>query len=85
MSLSHCAVRRHGSVGSADTICCSVADEDDEEEEDVEVGDVTDSALSCFLFWHFSCFPTGFPDGGGGGGDDGCSSAGPRCTQENRV
>ena len=93
--LSHCAVRRHGSVGcsAVAAICCSVVAEDEdvveEEEEDSVVGDETDSALSCF-FWHFSCFPiptvvfAGFPDGGG---DGDCFCAGPRCscTQEKRV
>ena len=94
-------MRRHGSVGSAaaGAICCCSAVVDDEDEEVVEeeeeddvgvVGDETDSAALSCSFWHFSCFfPTvavfaGFPVGGGGG-DDGCSSAGPRCTQENRV
>ena len=50
-------MRRHGSVGcSAGAICCSaedVAEEDEDVEEDVDVGEETDSALSC-LFWHFS-------------------------------
>ena len=82
----HCAVRRHGcSVGSfaPDAICCCSVEDEDEDEEDVDVGEEADSALalSCF-FWHFSTddvFAFSVP------ADVGCSGAGPRVTQENRV
>ena len=68
--------------GSAGAICCSVVDDDDDddEEEDVEVGDVADSALSPPFFWLCSSFADVAVFAG-----EHCSSAGPRCTQENRV
>ena len=81
-------MRRHGcSVGSfapEDAICCCSVEDEDEDEEDVDVGEEADSALalSCF-FWHFSTdgvFAFSVPVA-----DFGCSGAGARVTQENRV